>query len=195
VAFPASESTLVTKTGPTFHRPVLAAEIASRAEGTRRAVDATLGGGGHTALLRSVGAEVLGIDRDPDAIAEARASLGTAGIRYLQAPFWSDEALDAVTRYAPDLVLLDLGVSSHQLDAPGRGFSFRPGAPLDMRMGQAGPTAADLLNTAPEAELRDIFARYGDERRAGRLAPGAVCHQRSPGECHPGYPGPAQRSG
>jgi len=170
VAFPAVERTQVTGTGPTFHRPVLAAEISSLAEGIRRAVDATLGGGGHAALLRAAGAEVLGIDRDPDAIAEARAALGAAGMRYLQAPFWSDQALDAIARYAPDLVLLDLGVSSHQLDAPGRGFSFRPGAPLDMRMGQAGPTAADLLNTASEGELRDIFAHYGDERRAGRLA-------------------------
>jgi 16S rRNA (cytosine1402-N4)-methyltransferase len=160
----------VTETGPTFHRPVLAAEIASLAEGVMRAVDGTLGGGGHAAVLRSAGAEVLGIDRDPDAIAQARASLGTAGIHYLQAPFWSDEALEAIGRFAPELVLLDLGVSSHQLDAPGRGFSFRPGAPLDMRMGQVGPTAADLLNSAPEEELREIFERYGDERRAGRLA-------------------------
>jgi 16S rRNA (cytosine1402-N4)-methyltransferase len=154
----------------TYHRPVLATEVAALAAGCRRVADVTLGGGGHAALFRAAGAVVLGIDRDPDAIAEARAALGEEGMDYLQAPFWSEDALAAIGRFGPDLVFLDLGVSSHQIDSTTRGFTFRPGAPLDMRMEQEGPTAADFLNRAPEAELRRVFAEYGDERRAGRLA-------------------------
>lgn len=153
-----------------YHLPVLPAAVRALADGCRRAVDCTLGGGGHAELLRAAGAEVLGIDRDPAALEAARARLGAAGIRYLLAPFSSPEALAAIQEFHPDLILLDLGVSSHQLDAEGRGFSFRPGAPLDMRMGQSGETAADLLNHAGEAELRTIFSEYGDERQAGRLA-------------------------
>lgn len=153
-----------------YHLPVLPAAVRALAEGRRRAVDCTLGGGGHAELLRAAGAEVLGIDRDPAALEAASARLGSTGIRYLLAPFFSPEALAAIREFRPDLILLDLGVSSHQLDAEGRGFSFRPGAPLDMRMGQSGETAAGLLNHGGEAELRTTFAEYGDERQAGRLA-------------------------
>ena len=153
-----------------YHQPVLTEEIAARAAGARRVVDATLGGGGHASRFKAAGAELLGIDRDPEAIAAARAHLGTAGVRYLEAPYASAEALDAVAEFAPDFILLDLGVSSRQLDDEARGFSFRPGAPLDMRMSRQGATAADLLNRGSEAELRRIFADYGDERQAGRLA-------------------------
>jgi 16S rRNA (cytosine1402-N4)-methyltransferase len=160
----------LTGVGDTYHRPVLAQEIARVAQGSRRAVDGTLGGGGHAALLLAGGAKVLGIDRDPDAIRAARVQLGGAAIQFLEAPYASEEALAAVEGFEPDFILLDLGVSSHQLDDEGRGFSFRPGAPLDMRMGQSGPTAADLLNHRSEGELRYIFAEYGDERQAGRLA-------------------------
>jgi len=92
------------------------------------------------------------------------------GIRYLQAPYASPEALAAVARFEPDFILLDLGVSSRQLDEAGRGFTFRPGAPLDMRMGRAGESAADLLNQAEAGTLETIFREYGDERRARRLA-------------------------
>lgn len=133
-------------------------------------MDATLGDGGHAAALRDAGIEVLGIDRDPDALAVSKARLGTAGMHYLQAPFASPEALTATAAFAPDLVLLDLGVSSRQLDAEARGFTFRPGAPLDMRMAGAGESAADLLNHADARALEKIFRDYGDERRARRLA-------------------------
>jgi 16S rRNA (cytosine1402-N4)-methyltransferase len=153
-----------------YHDPVLAGPIREAATGITRAVDGTLGGGGHAAILRQAGAEVLGIDRDPDAIASARARLGHEGIRYLQAEYAAPEALAAVSAFQPDFVLLDLGVSSRQLDNEDRGFSFRPGAPLDMRMSGSGPTAADLLRLEPELELRRLFADYGDERQAGRLA-------------------------
>jgi len=157
-------------TGSAYHTPVLADEITTLAAGSGRVVDATLGGGGHAAIFRSIGAEVLGIDRDPEAIQVARGRLGEGGIRYLEASFSSERALDAIDEFRPDFILLDLGVSSHQFDEERRGFTFRPGSPLDMRMEGSGHSAADLLNQADQGALRRIFAEYGDERRAGRLA-------------------------
>jgi 16S rRNA (cytosine1402-N4)-methyltransferase len=154
----------------TYHRPVLLDELLGAAGRPSRAVDATLGDGGHAEALLHVGAEVLGIDRDPDSIRIARERLGTERIRYLEAPYASAEALEAVGAFRPDLILLDLGVSSRQLDEDVRGFSFRPGAPLDMRMSGSGRSAADLLNNADEATLATIFRDYGDERRPRRLA-------------------------
>ncbi|HEU4698062.1 MAG TPA: 16S rRNA (cytosine(1402)-N(4))-methyltransferase RsmH [Gemmatimonadales bacterium] len=154
-----------------YHQPVLLPEIVAAAAGATRVVDATLGDGGHTAAFLGAGAEVLAIDRDPDAIATARARLGDAArVRYVEAAYADPAALVAVTAFRPDFVLLDLGVSSRQLDEEARGFTFRPGAPLDMRMERAGPSAADRLNEADEAELARVFAEYGDERRAARLA-------------------------
>ena len=153
-----------------YHVPVLLQPVVAAAAAARRAVDATLGGGGHAEALRSAGLEVLAIDRDPEAIGFARGRLGEEGICYLEAPYHSPQALEAVAAFHPDFVLLDLGVSSHQLDAEGRGFTFRPGAPLDMRMERRGPSAADLLNRLGEEALARIFAEYGDERRARRLA-------------------------
>jgi 16S rRNA (cytosine1402-N4)-methyltransferase len=154
----------------TYHRPVLLDQLLAAAGRPRRAVDATLGDGGHAEALLRAGAEVLGIDRDPAAIHIARQRLGAGGIRYLEAPYASAEALEAVGAFRPDLVLLDLGVSSRQLDEDTRGFSFRPGAPLDMRMSSSGRTGADLLNEGDEATLAATFREYGDERRARRLA-------------------------
>jgi 16S rRNA (cytosine1402-N4)-methyltransferase len=156
--------------GTAYHVPVLLAPILATAKGARRAVDATLGDGGHAAALLKAGVEILGIDRDPDAIAISRQRLGEVGIRYLQESYSSPEALGAVKRFQPDFILLDLGVSSRQLDQEGRGFTFRPGAPLDMRMGDASQSAADLLNQAEAGTLETIFRDYGDERRARRLA-------------------------
>jgi 16S rRNA (cytosine1402-N4)-methyltransferase len=120
--------------------------------------------------LLDQGIEVLGIDRDPDALAVSRARLGERGIRYLHASYASREALAAVAEFGPDFILLDLGVSSRQLDEEARGFTFRPGAPLDMRMGGAGSSAAEVLNAADERTLETVFREYGDERRARRLA-------------------------
>jgi 16S rRNA (cytosine1402-N4)-methyltransferase len=161
-----------------YHVPVLLQPVVAAADGAIRVVDATLGGGGHTQALRRAGHEVLAIDRDPDAIAFSRARLGEQGIRYLEAAYDSPEALDAVTGFQPGFILLDLGVSSRQLDATGRGFTFRPGAPLDMRMEGRGASAADLLNGAEERTLERIFAEYGDERRARRLA-GEIVRRRA----------------
>lgn len=153
-----------------FHQPVLLEEIREALAGARRVVDGTLGDGGHTSAILAAGAEVLGIDRDPDAIATARRRLGTDRLALLEAPYASDLAQDAIRDFRPDAILLDLGVSSRQLDEDRRGFSFRPAAPLDMRMGRQGATAADLLNEAGETELAQWFREWGDEPRAARLA-------------------------
>jgi 16S rRNA (cytosine1402-N4)-methyltransferase len=153
-----------------YHVPVLLEPVLAAAGGARKVVDATLGDGGHAAAFLAAGAQVLGIDRDPDAISISRRRLGESGIRYLQAVYSSPEALAAVAQFMPDFVLLDLGVSSRQLDEENRGFTFRPGAPLDMRMGEVDDTAADLLQSSDAATLETIFRTYGDEPRARRLA-------------------------
>lgn len=153
-----------------YHTPVLCTEVLAVAQGARRVVDATVGHGGHAAALLEAGALLLAIDRDPDALATARARLPGDRVQWLEAPYGSPAAIEAVTQFVPDFILLDLGVSSRQLDADARGFSFRLGAPLDMRMGTVGPTAADLLNSLPAGDLATIFRSYGDERRAAGLA-------------------------
>jgi 16S rRNA (cytosine1402-N4)-methyltransferase len=163
-----------------LHVPVLLDPVLASAAGARRAVDATLGDGGHAEALRRAGAEVLGIDRDPAAIAVSRRRLGEEGMHYLEAAYGSPEALAAVAAFRPQFILLDLGVSSRQLDEAERGFTFRPGAPLDMRMGGSGRSAADFLNQADETELARVFAEYGDERRARRLA-GEIVRRRARG--------------
>lgn len=162
-----------------FHIPVMYQAVAEWAAGSRRAVDATAGGGGHTALLRAAGALVLAIDRDPAALAAAQAALGSSGITWLEASFASDQALAAVREFRPDRILLDLGVSSHQLDDEARGFSFRPGAPLDMRMTPGkGPRGADVLNTWSEELLETAFRDSADEPRARALARAVVRRRR-----------------
>jgi len=159
----------------TYHVPVLAGAVRDWTTGGRRVVDATVGGGGHAALFRELGAEVLAADRDPAAIAAARARLGDTGIRYSTGPFGSAKVLGTIETFRPDRILLDLGVSSYQLDTDARGFTFRPGAPLDMRMAAGhGVTAADILNTWPEARLAGAFADLADEPRARRLARAVV---------------------
>ena len=154
-----------------YHEPVLVEAVRAWADGSRRAVDATAGGGGHAAILRAAGARVLLVDRDPEALAAARARLGGDGCEYVQASFADPAVFAAARAFRPDRVLLDLGMSSHQLDAPARGFTFLPGAPLDMRMTPGrGPSAADVLNTWTEERLAAAFREYGDERRARALA-------------------------
>ena len=160
-----------------YHTPVLAAAVRDWASGGTRAVDATLGGGGHAAILREVGATVLGIDRDPDAIAATRRRLGTVSMEYLESSFADPSAVSAIREFHPDRILLDLGVSSHQIDTAERGFTFRPGAPLDMRMGGRGTgeggrgiTARDVLNTWPAERLGAVFTDYADARRGRALA-------------------------
>jgi len=158
-----------------YHTPVLAAEVVGFLRDKRRIFDGTLGGGAHTRALLERGATVIAFDRDPEAIAEASARLGeyVRSGRFLPVlGNFADIDVIEVTRDARfDGILLDLGVSSHQLDELERGFSFREGAPLDMRMGRdASLGAAELLASADERELAQIFREYGDEPRAHRLA-------------------------
>jgi 16S rRNA (cytosine1402-N4)-methyltransferase len=159
-----------------YHAPVLVREVMDllRPERGGTYLDGTLGGGGHAEALLERGpqARLIAVDRDPDALAEAGVRLARFGerARLVRSPF--ADAVDAagVAPGSLDGVLLDLGISSHQIDADARGFTFRAGAPLDMRMGQAGDSAADILNTWSEEDLASVFYRYGEERRSRKLA-------------------------
>ena len=158
-----------------YHAPVLVSEILALLTNARDVLDGTLGGGGHTAALLEQGATVTGIDRDPEAIAATRDRLAeyeSAGrFRAYRGNFASVHEIEALDGHTFDGILLDLGVSSHQIDAADRGFTFREGAALDMRMGADGDLdAAGLLNSADEAELARILRDYADEPKAGRLA-------------------------
>lgn len=158
-----------------YHAPVLAKEVTDLLRGCAHVLDGTLGGGGHALLLLEQGVRVTALDRDPEAIAAARARLHAyEHSSRFRALLGNYADLGAVPELGPARfagILLDLGVSSHQLDDPRRGFSFREGAPLDMRMGTDAPvTAAEWLNETPELEVLRVFREYGDERRAARLA-------------------------
>jgi len=136
-------------------------------------VDGTFGAGGYTLRLLDAGAgHVTGIDRDPAALAAAREAMaGDPRLTLVEGTFGAMEALVDRGRWGPvQGVALDLGVSSMQLDRPERGFSFQREGPLDMRMSGQGPSAADLVNTASEAQLADILFHYGEERAARRIA-------------------------
>lgn len=142
----------------------------------QRFIDGTLGAGGHSLKLLETlpECEVLGIDCDADALQAASENLAVFGQRFhpCQGRFSQmQEYALALGWESVDGVLLDLGVSSPQIDSPERGFSFRFDAPLDMRMDRREPvTAAVLLNTLDEAELVEILFRYGEERKARRIA-------------------------
>ena len=143
-------------------------------------VDATIGAGGHAEALLERGPRVrlLGLDRDPDALAIARERLERFGDRVaLREADFGD--LDAALAGAPtpDGILADLGVSSMQLDRGERGFSFRRDGPLDMRMGRSGRTAADVVATASVEELTRIFRDFGEERMAAKIARGIVAER------------------
>jgi 16S rRNA (cytosine1402-N4)-methyltransferase len=161
------------------HRPVLIREVVDmlRSAGEGEIMDGTAGGGGHSlALLEAFPlCRILAVDRDPEALHAARARLDhyQERVEFVQDRF--DRVLERrVSEAAPlDGILLDLGVSGHQLDVDSRGFTFRPDAPLDMRMevSAAGQqTAAELLNHLSEEELIRIFREYGEEPQARRLA-------------------------
>jgi 16S rRNA (cytosine1402-N4)-methyltransferase len=152
----------------------MVAEVLGALGGAEFVLDCTLGGGGHSLALLEAGARVTGIDRDADAIAAATARLmrfAEAGrFRPVQGDFTRIDEIPALQSESFDGILADLGVSSSQIDRDERGFSFRPGVALDMRMSATGMSAADLLNTATSEELTAIFREYGDEPRARRLA-------------------------
>jgi 16S rRNA (cytosine1402-N4)-methyltransferase len=162
------------------HLPVLLDEVVAALAPRDGAtyVDGTFGGGGYTAaLLDAAQCRVVGIDRDPDAMARGAAlAVRYAGrLRLVEGRFGDMARLLGDEKVAG--VALDLGVSSPQIDDPARGFSFRADGPLDMRMGRDGESAADLINTASEAQLADIIRDYGEERFARRIARAIVARR------------------
>ncbi len=158
-----------------FHAPVMVDEVVGLFAGALEVLDCTLGGGGHSEALLVAGSSVTALDRDETAVDEARKRLASYEVsgRFLaiRGNFAEIDRLQQLADRRFDGILADLGVSSHQLDTDERGFSFRPGALLDMRMDRRShTTAAELLNTLDEAELSNIFRDYGDEPRANRLS-------------------------
>lgn len=158
-----------------YHRPVLLNEtieaLAIKPDGVY--LDGTAGGGGHSFAIASrlTTGRLVSLDRDPDAIAEAGKRLEGLPATVVRSNFTE---MDAVLRDLGidrvDGILLDIGVSSHQLDTASRGFSYHADAPLDMRMSQSGKTAADLVNALSEAQLMKIFFEYGEEKFSRNIA-------------------------
>ena len=160
----------------------MTAEVVEFLGGRRTVVDMTLGSGGHAAALLEAGvSRLVGVDRDPEALALAGRRLSAFGerVRLVAARF--SEVDEDVVGGPADGVLFDLGVSSMQLDRPERGFGYRVDGPLDMRMGEgsgeAGPSAADLINGLPERDLADLIYRLGEEPRSRRIAEAIVRHR------------------
>ncbi len=139
-------------------------------------IDGTFGAGGHTTAILAAGGRVLALDRDPNvqrflATATLAAALETGHLLFAEGNFSELEVHAERLGVAPVAgILLDLGVSSMQIDEPGRGFSFRQAGPLDMRMGKTGLSAADLVNHASTEELAGLIFRYGEERYSRRIA-------------------------
>lgn len=158
-----------------LHLPVLLDEVIDGlaiADGETH-VDATFGAGGYTRAMIATGARVIAFDRDPDAIANGRALEAESGdaLTLVAADFSAMESeLAALEAIPVDGVTMDIGVSSMQLDQAARGFSFQSDGPLDMRMSQSGPSAADFVNEADEAEIADVLYNYGEERQSRRVA-------------------------
>lgn len=165
---------------PIPHASVMLHEMlaALNAQGGERIVDGTFGAGGYTrAILEAADCQVFAIDRDSYVHQFADRLKAEFGGRFvfLSGSFGQMmQLLAAQGVEAVDGIVLDIGVSSMQLDEAGRGFSFKKDGPLDMRMAQTGITAADLVNNAPEAELADIIYQYGEEKAARRIAKAIV---------------------
>lgn len=158
------------------HQPVLAGEVleALAPKAGTILVDGTLGGAGHTKLLLEQGAKVYGIDQDPFALQRAQEE-GLDQLTVLHGNYRNmQELLAQVNISKVDGILLDIGVSSFQLDDAQRGFSYHTEAPLDMRMSQDGESAADIVNTYEEQELAAIIYEFGEERHSRRIARGIV---------------------
>lgn len=176
---------VLVEAGAAPHVPVLLAEVLSALSPLDGAVvvDGTFGAGGYTRAMLGAGAgRVIAIDRDPTAI-EAGAALvaSSAGRLALVPGTFSDldRLADEAGAAAVDGVVLDIGVSSMQLDRAERGFSFRADGPLDMRMSLSGPTAADVVNTLEAKELARIFWIYGEEKQSMRIARAIVARRES----------------
>jgi 16S rRNA (cytosine1402-N4)-methyltransferase len=167
------------------HIPVLLSEVltALAPQQGERFIDGTFGAGGHTAALLDAapGVRVLALDRDPSAVVGGQPLVqASAGrLTLVEARFAELDSIAEAAGFAPaDGVLLDIGVSSMQLDEPERGFSFQDDGPLDMRMSGSGPTAADVVNMASEADLADILFHLGEERRSRAIARAIAARRR-----------------
>jgi 16S rRNA (cytosine1402-N4)-methyltransferase len=158
--------------GPVRHIPVLLREVleALGPASSETIVDGTFGAGGYTSAILDAGASVIGFDRDPEAIAAgAEMAAASAGrLKLVHARF--SQLLDHVEEASLDGVVLDIGVSSMQIDEAERGFSFMRDGPLDMRMAKSGISAADVVNRAKASDLTRIFGILGEERHSGRIA-------------------------
>ena len=159
------------------HEPVMVAEVLEHLAPSRGGVfvDCTVGLGGHArALLLAGASRLIGLDRDPAALEEARRALSDFGdrVELVHSDYRRvNDLLDERGVTEVDGVLADLGVSSMQLDSPGRGFSFRRDDPLDMRMDTTtGPTAAESIRDADERTLADVIYEFGEERQSRRIA-------------------------
>lgn len=144
-------------------------------------IDGTCGGAGHSREIakKLSGGTLLGIDRDPDAVLAASERLAPYGFRAARGNYSDIRDIARENGIeAADGILLDLGVSSHQLDTEERGFSYHGNAPLDMRMSREGQTAADLVNTLAESELARILFQYGEEKFSRRIA-GEIVRRRA----------------
>ncbi len=175
-----------TAIAPVWHKPVLASQVIAALQPAPGKVflDATAGGGGHSRKLLEAGAHVIALDQDPEALARCRENLAEFGdrVRFVESNF--RDASQALARLGItgglDGVLLDIGVSSHQLDEAARGFSLMREGPLDMRMGPTIPqTAADIVNTRDTSELARIFHQFGEEPNARRIAAAIVSRRAS----------------
>jgi 16S rRNA (cytosine1402-N4)-methyltransferase len=170
--------------GTQRHIPVLLPEVlaALAPQPGERFIDATFGAGGYTSALldAAAGIRVLAIDRDPTAIRAARplAEASAGRLTLVEGRFGELDQMAEAAGFAPaDGVVLDIGVSSMQLDDPERGFSFQGDGPLDMRMSGSGPTAADMVNTAEDSDIADILFHLGDERRSRAIARAIVARR------------------
>jgi 16S rRNA (cytosine1402-N4)-methyltransferase len=170
----APESDIALAFATPYHAPVLVDAVLRACASSTTVLDGTLGGGGHTAALLGAGKRVTALDRDPAAIHVASErladELARGSLDIVQCNYADVNMVPALAARTFSAILLDLGVSSRQLDDDTRGFSFRVGAPLDMRMDAQGVSAAEWLNTVDDEALRQAFREYGDEPRARRLA-------------------------
>lgn len=153
------------------HIPVMLSEVLAAASIVpgEQVVDCTFGAGGYTKAFLDAGGQVVAFDRDPDAIIEGQAlvSAHSSQLKLIQKSFSDlEETIDGQV----DIIVLDIGVSSMQIDRAERGFSFRFDGPLDMRMAQDGPSAADVIAMGDHGELAYIFKMLGEEKQAGRIA-------------------------
>lgn len=147
-----------------LHVPVLLDQVMTAVDPKPgdKVIDGTYGAGGYSRAALDAGADVIGFDRDPDAVKNAD--------KHPRLRIVHDDFSNLDSEGPADAVMLDIGVSSMQLDQAARGFSFQSDGPLDMRMAQAGESAADFVNTADEADIADVIYRYGEETQSRRIA-------------------------